>query len=69
MIRDSSDREAIMVLSHAMNDVANDETVVFFLRQKAIYCLHHAIRHLAYPERDVYPKVRARKGDPVVRPR
>jgi hypothetical protein len=41
-----------------------------FERFRAVKILHHAIRHLAYPDRDTYPKVRrSKKGDPVVRQR
>lgn len=70
MIRSESDRSAIVTLNRAMEDIANDLAMPFAVRQKAMFALHHAIRHLAYPERDTYPKVRrARKGSPVVRQR
>jgi hypothetical protein len=65
-----AEREAIRILAHLSDYVAADLAVPEFERFQAIKVLHHAVRHLAYPDRDVYPKVRrSKKGDPVVRQR
>lgn len=59
---------AIQILHRLIEDAANDLSMPFHQRQKAIFCLHHAIKHLARPDRALYPKVRgASKGDPIVR--
>jgi hypothetical protein len=64
------DRRAIQIMAHATDHVVADLLTPNFERFRAVKILHHAIRHLAYPDRDTYPKVRgSKKGDPVVRRR
>jgi hypothetical protein len=64
------DRNAIQIMAHAADRVIADLVTPKFERFRAVKILHHAIRHLAYPDRDVYPKVRgSKKGAPVVRRR
>lgn len=63
---DEADRAAIAEIVKAAERVTADLDTIEFERFQAIKVLHHAIRHLAYPDRDIYPKVRgSRKGDPI----
>jgi hypothetical protein len=65
---DHADREAIVILDAAAGRVVLDSEPAFVVRYHAMRTLTHAIRHLAYPDRDRYPKVRgATKGRPIER--
>lgn len=62
------DQDAIRILSRALQ-----QPLPLGLRNKqncirSWDLLMHAIRHLAYPDRDIYPKTRrGTKGAPIVR--
>lgn len=53
-------KDAVVILATASQEVTVDTTLDPITRYAAIRLLIHAIRHLAYPDRDVYPK--SRKG-------
>ena len=57
---DLCDRMAIQLMAAATDRVIADLITPNFERFRAVKCLHHAIRHLAYPDRDTFPK--SRKG-------
>jgi hypothetical protein len=68
MILDQSDRDAIVLLNKAADRVVAEKVPLTSLRVAAIKHLIDAIRHLAYPDRARYPKVRgATKGHPFER--
>ena len=54
------DRQAIAIMAKATDHIIADLITPNFERFRAVKILHHAIRHLAYPDRDMYPK--SRKG-------
>lgn len=59
---------AIAILNRAFRDCVKDLRTGEALFAGQTQVLLHAIRHLAYPDRDTYPKVRgATKGAPIVR--
>lgn len=62
------DIDAIGRLNELADEVEFDPDYALNQGPRAVVILAHAIRHIAYPDRDVYPKVRhGSKKHPVTR--
>ena len=53
--------EAVYILQQCYLRVSQETGLRVYDRWWLKRCLGHAIRHIAYPDRDTYPKVRGRR--------
>lgn len=63
-----ADLDAIKILGRLQMELTLYDDPNHFEHWQALKTLVNAIRHLAYPDRDIYPKTRkGTKGAPIVR--